>query len=136
MNIKQKITRALQFFNKEFNTFDPFELCDKLKIKIRFKKYNVEAMKGYVVKIVDDNIVIYINDNLSDISKRIVCAHELGHVLLHEDAGNYFDGGDDDKEFEANLFAALLLLNQNDYDIKFENMNNYLLQKVIDELIY
>ena len=135
MRIVQKINRALEFINKECKTTDPFEICEKFGIKVVYKNYNIEAMKGYMTMITDNDVIIYINSNLSDYSKTIICAHELGHVLFHNNAGNYFHGGDFDKEFEANLFTAYLLLDQSKYDIKFENMNNYILQNIIDKLI-
>lgn len=135
MRIEQKINRALQFISNECNTIDPFEICDRFGIKIVYKNYNVEVMKGCMIKIADDNMIMYINCNLSKKSKEIICAHELGHALLHDNTGNYFHGGDIEKEFEANLFVAYLLLDQSDYSIRFENMSSYILQNAIDELI-
>lgn len=36
------------------------------------------------------NHIIYIDENLSDSEKRFVCAHELGHMLLHKKANALF----------------------------------------------
>lgn len=133
--MKQKIKKLSSSISKNFGTKNPFELCTLLGINVRFKNYNIEAMKGCYSKLDDENIFIYINSNLSERSQEIVCAHELGHIFLHPNAGNHFNGGDIQKEFEANLFAAYLLLNESAYDIKFENMNSYLLQQIINDLI-
>ena len=53
--------------------------------------------------------------------KRLVCAHELGHVLLHRSLGKSETGLMEFElfditsttEYEANLFAANLLLDEN-----------------------
>ena len=133
--MKQKIKKLPSFIDRNFGTKNPFELCELLGINVRFKNYNIEAMKGYYTKLDDENIFIYINSNLNKRAQQIVCAHELGHIFLHPNAGNHFNGGDVQREYEANLFAAYLLLNESTYDIKFENMNSYLLQQAINDLI-
>lgn len=135
MGIQQKINKALKFIKKECNTIDPFEICDIFGINIVRVDWN-KSIPGCMHKLDDSTISIFINKNFSKMSQSIICAHELGHALLHENAGNNFHGGNEIKEYEANLFASYLLLNQFEYDIKFENMNNYILQKIIDELIY
>lgn len=133
MGVKKVIDTLYNVYS-EYHTADPFELCEHLGYQIRYKNYNVDAMKGYYTKVLDD-VYIYINSNLSRFSQSIICAHELGHALMHDNAGNHFNGGDMQKEYEANLFAAYLLLNESAYDIKFENMNSYLLQQAINDLI-
>jgi Zn-dependent peptidase ImmA (M78 family) len=72
-------------------------------------------------------------------SKKVLCAHELGHALLHEDLVNNFaitsKNITTNLEYEANLFAISLLTNDNidDYlTIPISKMNNYLLKSIID----
>ena len=75
----------------------------------------------------------------TEFSKKVLCAHELGHALLHEDCLNHFavtsKNVSSNVEKEANLFAIALL---SDYDIDtklsmpLENMNNYLLKSIMD----
>ena len=53
--------------------------------------------------------------------KRIVCAHELGHALLHRTVSSpQFDfeifNITNSTEYEANLFAANLLLDEDDIE--------------------
>lgn len=56
--------------------------------------------------------------------KKLVCAHELGHALLHRQLGNTtiglieFEIFDitNTAEYEANLFAVNLLLDEKDID--------------------
>ncbi len=80
----------------------------------------LEGMDGYIVR-EGDNAIITVNSNLTYPSqKRFVIAHELGHFLLHPNA-RQFDAVDVAQatnwseaqaveEYEANLFAAELLL--------------------------
>ncbi|TGE31893.1 ImmA/IrrE family metallo-endopeptidase [Desulfosporosinus sp. Sb-LF] len=64
--------------------------------------------------------IIVINSSLPEDLQRIICAHELGHALLHKDLAakntlNDFALFDTvaKPEFEANLFAAELLISDN-----------------------
>ena len=66
----------------------------------------------------------------------VLCAHELGHALLHSDAVNNFAATSKNAfknvEYEANLFAVSLLFDEEDFNIKMLNMSNYLLKQVLD----
>ena len=83
--------------------------------------------------------IITINDRYSTKAKRILCAHELGHALLHEDGINHFAVTEKNVatgvEYEANLFA-LTLLTDKDWEamlkMPLKQMNNYLLKSIID----
>ncbi|MGN0678492.1 MAG: ImmA/IrrE family metallo-endopeptidase [Oscillospiraceae bacterium] len=63
---------------------------------------------------------IVINDELDAVTKTVVCAHELGHDMLHRELS---DGGirestlfleNNKTEREANLFAANILISDSD----------------------
>lgn len=70
----------------------------------------------------DGNIVIAVNRSHSPKRQRFTLAHEIAHLLLHEDEALHVDGailgqrdplaseGTSDKEIEANHFAAHLLM--------------------------
>ncbi|MGR6904768.1 ImmA/IrrE family metallo-endopeptidase [Lysinibacillus sp. BSL11] len=97
----------------KYATRDPFELATLLNIYII--KWNLhEEIRGYY-KYDRRNKYIVINSNLSDEWKRIVCAHELGHAILHPRLNTPFMRKStlfsvDKIEREANLFAAYLLI--------------------------
>ena len=62
--------------------------------------------------------VIAVNQSLDDNTKKIVCAHELGHHILHSRTAQScrelrFDSKAGILEREANIFAAAFLI---DYD--------------------
>lgn len=119
-------------------TRDPFEICERLGYKVMFKSYNPN-WKGEMIKLTDEDILIYINSNLSKQAQYIICAHELAHAQLHSNAGNHFNGGETleqlEMEREADMFTAYLLLDEKEYDLKFENMNGYLLNNIMNEFI-
>lgn len=134
MRIKQIVKNVLL----KHGTRDPFEICEQLGYKVILKQYNID-WKGEMIKLTNENIIIYINSNLSKQAQYIVCAHELAHAQLHLNAGNHFNGGETleqlEMEREADMFTAYLLLDEKEYDVKFENMNGYLLNNVINEFI-
>ncbi|MFJ7841631.1 ImmA/IrrE family metallo-endopeptidase [Lysinibacillus sphaericus] len=95
------------------NTSCPFKIASYLDIHVIEWDLH-EEIRGYY-KYDRRNKYIVINSNLSDEWKRIVCAHELGHALLHPRLNTPFMRKNtlfsiDKVEREANLFAANLLI--------------------------
>lgn len=110
----QYITEMSQSLVSRFNTRDPFLLCDALGVLVRFKELG--SVKG-IYTFYKRNRFIIINSLLCNDEKRIVCAHELGHDLLHRNISknsHLYDIHLNDlslkPEFEANVFASELLL--------------------------
>lgn len=110
----QYISEMSQSLVLRFNTRDPFCICDALGVFVRFKELgNVKGIYTFYKR----NRFIIINSLLCDDEKRIVCAHELGHDLLHRDISknaHLYDIHLSDlslkPEFEANIFASELLI--------------------------
>lgn len=69
--------------------------------------------------------VIFVNQNLDDITKRLVIAHELGHAILHHELvqsqqlateTNLFNFRDVNRtEYEANAFASHILIDTDEF---------------------
>ncbi|MEE1074459.1 MAG: ImmA/IrrE family metallo-endopeptidase [Acutalibacteraceae bacterium] len=101
---------------KKYNTRDPFKLCEELNIKIRYKDLGLSMKAFYFYQSRIKNIVI--NNRVEPIVRNILCAHELGHAVLHGELAamkgfrelELFDSIIP-TEYEANLFAAELLIN-------------------------
>lgn len=99
---------------RRYGTSDPFELADCLGITI-LECHDFKLQKG-AFKVILNNCFIFINANLSTEMKKLVCAHELGHALLHRPLGKTDTGLmefelfdiTNTTEYEANLFAANL----------------------------
>lgn len=108
MNIKDIVNETIE----KYGTNNPFELCDLLKIKIAYSKLG--NINGYFIK-VPKNKFIVLNEDLNCVKQKFVCAHELGHALLHSELNTLFLQRNTlnikgKYENQANEFAAELLI--------------------------
>ena len=90
------------------------EALDMTIIETSFKE-----QKGVYICI-EDLPYIILNQDLSDEMRNIVILHEIGHHLLHREMANtfhetnLFDMSCHNMEYEANLFAAQVMLPDNE----------------------
>ena len=108
MNIK----RLADSLVRKYNTRNPFEIIQNLNAIIIF--YPLHGVRGFYQYFQRNNI-IYIDESLSDNEKLFVCAHELGHMLLHKQENAVFldsrtQLNTTKYEIEANRFAMNLLV--------------------------
>lgn len=97
---------------RKFGTRDPFRIAEALGITVvRVPLSGIRGFYHYMKRCK----LIYIDTDLSEADARFVCAHELGHVLLHRgynrifmDTHTYF--AVNKFEVEANRFAVDLCL--------------------------
>lgn len=100
---------------EKYGTNNPFELCDMLNINIMYSNLGSE-IKGFVQRTPNGFEIIHINSCLSRINQKYICAHELGHAILHVDLSLSFfiESGlptyRDRYEMQADKFAAELLI--------------------------
>lgn len=106
---------------KRYGTRDPAKLAEALGISVVYNS-SFTALKGFYM-VLNRKRYIVINDNLDANEKKIVLAHEIGHDRLHRDLA--CDAGlrefvlydmKSRPEYEANLFAAELLLDDAEID--------------------
>lgn len=111
------VKRIVENLTKKYNTFCPFELANQLNILIVVS--NIGKPLG-IYKYIKKNRVIFLNEKLTDIEQKFVLAHELGHAVLHTKSSCFFSNvrniNKSKKEFEANVFAAELLINEKNID--------------------
>ena len=135
MEVKE-IKRLAQDLRDSYNTNNPFEIADKFGIKVLISRVLPMDRKAYIVKSDNYPAMIIINGRYEYKSQMVLCAHELGHALLHSDGVNNFavtsKNAFKNVEYEANLFAVSLLFNEEDFNIKILDMSNYLLKEVLD----
>lgn len=111
---------------KKFNTTNAVVMAKKLGINVKFM--DIGTLKG-LYTIIKRNRYIILNPALTPKMKNIVCAHELGHDQLHRALAKdrclqeflLYDM-DSRPEYEANIFAANLLLKNEDI---LEYINTY-----------
>lgn len=66
---------------EKYGTNSPFLLCEFLKILIIYQ--DLGNTKGFSIKYLRKKLIC-LNENLNEIDAKIVCAHELGHCMLHQ----------------------------------------------------
>lgn len=113
------IHEKVETITRKFDTRNPFEICKVLDIHIHYKDLGNSLKAYYFYQSRIKNIVI--NSRSGIIDRRILCAHELGHAVLHGKLAamrgfqelELFDTLVP-TEYEANLFAAELIISDDE----------------------
>jgi Zn-dependent peptidase ImmA (M78 family) len=130
LNPEQKARGVLRDHGLLQVPVDPLRVAKTLGIKVVNAKFSDETISGLISKNKGD-ATIFVNHADSPLRKRFTIAHELGHLLLHmegesaefvdpkfnfrpTDPYEQFDSWSEDrkKEWEANRFAAALLMDE------------------------
>lgn len=99
-----------------YGTRDPYEIADCMGIIVlRLPLGKLRGMENSLLR----NKFIYINEALDEQQSRIVCAHELGHHIMHKDQNRIFMDTctlqkTDIFEMQAERFAVDLLFEDSD----------------------
>jgi len=127
------LTNTLQ---EEFFTNDPYKIAELCGIRVIFRNVNPKLFKAHTLKTKGYPTIISINSNYSTLSRKLLCAHELGHALLHDDSINHFEVTSKNIftsiEYEANLFAVSLLFDENEFNIPISKITPYALKNILD----
>ena len=81
------IKRLVNSLVRKHKTRDPFEIIENLNAIVVF--HPLQGVRGFYQYFQRNNI-IYIDETLSEHEQRLVCAHELGHMLLHKKSNAIF----------------------------------------------
>lgn len=102
----------------KYGTRDPYRLCEALGIRVRMLDLQRKIRGYYFYQSRIETIVI--DEDMPELFRRILVAHELGHAVLHREAAMLKGFAEPDFplacdkndicERDANLFAAELLL--------------------------
>lgn len=116
MDIKDIVKQVITKYSDGYP--DPFRIAKNMNYIIL--KENLDTTNGYYYNY-NRNKIIGINYNLNEIEQLRVCAHEIGHSILHEDAHYLFlckkaFFSMSKYEKEADIFAIHLLLSKFDED--------------------
>ena len=113
LNSTDNIIRRADALVRSTGTRDPERIADALGIIVM--DVNFEKQKG-LYKVILRNRFIFIKSDLSEVMRRIVLLHEIGHDQLHRHLADVFqefqifDMSRNVMEYEANLFAAQIAL--------------------------
>ena len=107
LDVKKAAHRAAS----TFGTHDPFRIAKELGYPVL--TVPLEGVRGFHLYMKRRH-VIYLSDTLTDWERTWVCAHELGHALLHNHMNRIYMAHNTlfptgRYETEANRFAACLL---------------------------
>lgn len=119
---ERKLVLALA---NKFQTYNPFELCDAMGISIVWTPLN--SSRGFYQRELETD-TIYIDPSLPLPEQEFVCAHELGHVLMHGGTNAIFLANHtytcmNKYERRANRFAAMLLWPDDGELIEFADLS-------------
>ncbi len=114
---------------------DPISIAEICGIKVFASEAGTPS--GSTICMAGYPTIINLQGCISETAKRVLCAHELGHALLHQDMTiNRFNGTSkgiqEECEYEANLFAVALLFNEDDFNRPLEDLNNWMLKTILD----
>lgn len=112
------VKRLVADLVKKYGTRDPFRIADELGYTIIYTP--LVGVRGFYQYLKRCHI-IYLDSQLEDPDLRFVCAHELGHSLVHRGLNRIFMDKSTDMitqkyEKEANLFALELLFSDDDLE--------------------
>lgn len=106
------IKRLADRIARKYRSRDPFEIIQEMNAILIYT--HLEGIRG-LYQYFQRNHIIYIDDGLPDREQRFVCAHEMGHMLLHRKMNAIFMErhtflNRNKFEIEANMFAMDLLV--------------------------
>lgn len=116
----EEIAHAADKLRSFWGCSDPVRLCRRLGILLMYHPLGTceGSCKGYFLTACKMKAVV-VNNALSEQEQRIIIAHELGHSVLHCKAADSRDFHEfslldeaDSMEYEANVFAAELLIDE------------------------
>lgn len=135
----RQVKRVLEQIYKYCGTYDPFLISKKFNINVSV--IPLKGLSGISDISPTGHATIYLSSALNSYAKKIVCAHELGHIFLHRDTElNLFtvDGNKNSlTEYEANIFALELLPHIkpiNYFQYSKEELQSYIEKKVFSNI--
>ena len=124
---------------QSWHTNDPYKIAERLGIVVLHRESDIKGFTAQTIKVDGYPTIISINNAYTEFSKKVLCAHELGHALLHENCVNHFavtsQNVTSHVEQEANLFAIALLTDSKIDSLlamPLSSMNSYLLKSIMD----
>lgn len=111
MDIRECVNNLIRTYKSR----NPFEVIKEMDVILVFCP--LKDVKGFYQHF-HRNSIIYIDESLTDNEKLFVCAHELGHIILHKSSNAFFmdtktQFNTTKYENEANKFAIDYLIDDN-----------------------
>ena len=126
--IKDTVNRLV----KKYGTRDPVRLASELNVILLYVP--LKGVNGFY-QYYKRNHIIYINQDLDEVTQRITLAHELGHMFLHKKTNAIYLNTKTHLltakyEIEADIFASELLIEDdsviNNLHLTIDQLASYL----------
>lgn len=125
----------IELYNIPIPIYDIEAVVNDIGGKINNRNMNENDSDGFIIK--EGNTFVISIDPLQDEKRnRFTIAHELGHLFLHmgykindqlwaeQDESPYYRNGSSEKEYQANEFAAALLMPKDKYKEVMDKYSN------------
>lgn len=136
---KQEIVEFATGLKRTYHTCDPYKLAEIFGIRVEEQHSCTRWFKAQAVKFKGYAPYIVINGNYDERSRRVMCAHELGHIFLHDETLNNFANPyskiNMEAEYEANLFALALLEDRDNLIMDMEDIPAYLVHTIVENSV-
>ena len=136
MRTREDIIRYARELRREYHTQNPYKLAEHFGIRVVDGFHTDVSRKAITVKMEAYPTMIMLNAAYDKKSRMVLCSHELGHALLHEEGMNHFSVNEKNvftnTEYEANLFAVSLLFDDDQFNMPITEMSNYILKSILD----
>ncbi|MFT8610542.1 MAG: ImmA/IrrE family metallo-endopeptidase [Liquorilactobacillus nagelii] len=124
--MSSEIEKSVKYLGTVCGTYNPFPICEKKNISINY--IDVERPLGDTVYDNDEPVILLANSIRESSQRYFVCAHELGHVMLHTGIQGYYIVNNRTRgkmEVEADHFAFALCqkLFEEDFGYPAESKN-------------
>ena len=127
---KEDIILYARLLRSIFGTTDAMEIARQMGYEVNFVDADICLIEADTYIYEGGTKAIFINNKYDNISRNILCAHELGRILLNH---NYKDENLTN-EYKANLFAVALLFDDS-FNIPLVQMSNYTLNSILHKII-
>ena len=113
LNRSEYIIKRADSIMRRAESRDPDRIAEEIGIFVRYAPF--VKQKG-VYKIIERNRFVFLKEDMDPLMRNIVLLHEIGHDTLHRREAsqfqefNLFDRKENRMEYEANLFAAQIML--------------------------
>lgn len=118
---KEDIIATALLLRAQYNTRDPFIIAARMGINV-IESDVEDRGSSYYGKTIKE---IRVSSKLDYDKQKVICAHELAHIIFKHTGKNYYKGKNEKREYCANLFAVALLFNWFDFNRNLTDLTNF-----------
>ncbi|MCM1233558.1 MAG: ImmA/IrrE family metallo-endopeptidase [Ruminococcus flavefaciens] len=130
---EESIITYAKMLRNNYPDKNAIEIAKILSYKVIVLDVDLKFMVAHMYRHKNGKKIIFLNSQLSQRAQQVACAHELGHIVCNHPFKNEYKDKNWEYEREANLFAVAFLFKEEDFNVAFKDMTNYILQMILDE---